>query len=346
MITGMDRIVAAANGERSDRIPVFCNLFDQGAKALGMSMQEYYSDGGNVAKAQLGMREKYGYDNLWSLFYVGKDVELLGCECIRFPEYGPPNVGDYIIKSHEDIAKLRIPEDITTHPAFRQELKCLNILREEAGGKYMICAYVTSSMALPALLMGMEKWLELLLFGPADVRDALLEKCSDFFQKRFAAYREAGADAFVYSNPFGSTDTIPMKLFKSLSLPWMERDIKAVGTEGVVYYCGSSRFNNVLDLIIERLGIASFYLSPLDDVAEGKKIIAGRGMATGVINDIPLIDWSAQKIRKEVKRIIDAGMAGGRFAFGTIGMPINISEDSIRVMLDAAYEYGAYERNG
>ncbi len=63
MMNGMERVVAAANGETSDRIPIFRNLFDQGARELGMSMREYYSNGEYVAEAQLKMREKYGYDN-------------------------------------------------------------------------------------------------------------------------------------------------------------------------------------------------------------------------------------------------------------------------------------------
>ena len=61
-------------------------------------------------------------------------------------------------------------------------------------------------MTLPAILLGMEKWMELLLCGPAELRDELLTKCSDFFRSEIAPYREAGADVLLYSNPFGSAD--------------------------------------------------------------------------------------------------------------------------------------------
>lgn len=343
MINGIDRLVAAANGEKSDRIPVFCNIFDQGPKELGIPAREYFLNGEYVAEAQLKMREKYGYDNLWSLFYVGKEAELLGCEKIILSKEGPPNVADFIIKNYDDIHNLQIPEDISTLPAFEQELKCLKILTREAGGKYPICAYVTASMTLPALLMGMDKWMELLFLGPADVRNELLAKCSDFFRKHLAAYKNAGADVFVYANAFGSTDTVPMKFFKESSLEWMKKDLENIDRAGLVYYCGSSRFNNVIDMVIEHLDISTFYLSPLDDVAQGKKIVAGRGVTCGVINDIPICDWSEHEIRKEVKRIIKAGMPGGKFAFGTIGTPYNIPEKNIRAMLDAAFKYGSYE---
>lgn len=342
MITGVDRLISAINGEKSDRIPVFCNLLDQGSIELGLSLEEYYSKGEYVAEGQLKMREKYGYDNVWSLFYVGKEAELLGCKKIIFAKDGPPNVEDFVIKTYEDIYKLEIPENLSTYPAFEEQLKCLNILKREVGGKHSICAYITATMALPALLMGMDRWMELLFCGPPELRDLLLAKCHDFFVKETNAFRDAGADVIVYSNPFGSTDIVPMKYFMNHSLPWIEKDIKAVGTAGIVYYCGMARFNNVIDTIIQKTGIGVYYLSPLSDIEEGKKIVSGRGLTCGVINDIKLIDWSKQEIRNEVKKMIDAGMSGGKFLFGTGVMPYAIPEDNIRTMCEAAYEFGSY----
>lgn len=343
MITGMDRWVAAINGEKLDRIPVFCNLLDQGAKEIGIAtLQEYYSKGEYVAEGQLKMREKYGYDNIWSLFYVGKEAELLGCQKIIYANDGPPNVEHYVIQSYDDIAKLEIPADIGSSPRFAEELKCLQMLKREVGGKYPICAYITASMTLPAILMGMDKWFELLFFGPHEVRDELLAKCCDFFHKEVTAYRNAGADIILYANPFGSTDFIPMKQFDNLSMPWMKKDLEPLGVDDMVYYCGSSRMNNVIASVFEQLNMKTFYLSPNDDVATGKKIVGSRGLTWGVINDIRLIDWSEQEVRTEVKRIIDAGMAGGKFGFGTLVMPYKIPERNIRAMLEAAYEFGRY----
>jgi uroporphyrinogen-III decarboxylase len=346
MITGMDRLVAAAKGERTDRVPVFCNLLDQGARELGMSLRDYYARGDLVAEAQLRMRANYGYDNLWGLFYVGKEAELLGCKNIVFAENGPPNVGHLVVKTEADIAKLQVPDDLAAHPAFQEPLKCLRILKQEAGGKYPICAYLTASVTLPAILMGMEKWMRLLLSGPASVRDELLMKCSDFFRKQIAVYRNAGADVLVYSNPFGSTDLVPMRLFQEFSLPWIERDLEPGGTQGVVYYCGGSRMGPVIEQVLSRTGIAVYYLSPMDDIALCKRIVAGRALCAGVINDIRMIHWSEEETRSEVRRIMEAGIPGGRFFFGTLVMPYDIPDRNIRAMLDAAYEYGCLPGGG
>ncbi len=340
MKTGMERLRAAALGEPCDRIPVFCNLLDQGARELGMSIREYYARGENVARGQLQMRAKFGYDNLWSLFYVGKEAELLGCRNILFAEDGPPNVGDMVLQDWEDIDRLQVPDDLEHHPAFEEPAKCLRILKEEAGGRYPICAYLTASMSLPAILMGMEKWLGLLLEGPSRLRDLLLEKCSEFFRREIALYRRLGADILLYSDPFASPDLVSMKVIRELSLPWMQRDLAEGGTEGVVFYCGGARVNRVMAEVYEKTGITAYYPSPYDDLVVARKTLAGRALCAGVINDIRLLDWSAEEIRAEVKRIVTEGGGGGRYLFGTLVMPYAIPESKIRVMLEAAYEFG------
>lgn len=345
MTTAMERVAAAINGEKSDRIPVFCNLLDQGPRELGMSAEEYYSKGEHVAEGQLRLREKFGYDNVWSLFFVGKEAEVMGCDEILYSEYGPPNVADYIIKSYDDIATFEVPCDVANHPRFEEQAECLRILREEVGGTHPICAYVTSSMTLPSMLMGMEQWMELLLAGPRDVRDELLLKCHQFFVSETQAYRDAGADLFFYANPFGSTDIVSRDFFMNTTLPWIKKDVEAVGTDGLVYMCGMSRLNDVIEPVLTTTGIGAYYLNPFDDIAEAKEIIDGRALTCGIINDIALIDWSAEEIRAQVKRMIDAGMPGGRFAFATMLMPLAIPEASIHTMLEAAYEFGSYDRS-
>lgn len=341
MTTSMDRLVAAAKGQIIDHIPVFCNLLDQGARELGLSIEEYFSSGGHVAEGQLRMLERFGHDNVWSLFYVGKEAELFGCKKIRYADDGPPNVEDFIIDCYDDIEKLKVPDDISSHPAFAETAKCLAILKREVGGKVPICAYLTASMSLPAILMSMEKWMELLMIGEPQVRDLLLEKCSDFFRKEIEAYRNAGADVLVYADPYGSTDIIPMKLFKALSLKWMKRDLEPGGLDGVVYYVGGARLNSVADQVIREVGIQAYYPGPLDDIGESMRIINDRALCAGVINDIRLLDWTPGDVRAEVRRIVQGGLQiGSKFFFGTVVMPYGIPDENIKAMIDAAKEFG------
>lgn len=341
-MTPLDILAAAVNGTPAPRIPVFCSLLDQGPRELGMSFREYFANGEHVAAGQLKLRARFGYDNVWSLFYVGKEAELLGCNEILFADDGPPNVSDFVIKNYDDIAKLEVPDDITAHPAWQETARCLNILRDEVGKKHPICAYLTASTTLPSVLMGMDKWMELLLSGPADVRDELLRKCSDFYQKEVAAYRAAGANVLVYSTPFGSTSFVGMKRFQSLIMPWMQRDLAPGGVGGIVYYCGMAPFNSVIAQVMDELKVNVHYISPLADLAEAKAIIGNRGLTCGVIDDIKMIHWTPEQTRAEVKRLCNIGKAGQHFLLGTGVMPLGIPEANIRAMLDAAFEFGSY----
>jgi uroporphyrinogen decarboxylase len=216
----------------------------------------------------------------------------------------------------------------------------MKILREEVGATHPICAYLTASTTLPTLLMGIEKWMELLLSGPVDVRDELLRKCSDFYQKEAAAYRAAGANVLVYSTPFGSTSFVGKKRYQEFSLPWMKRDLAPGGVGGIVYYCGMAPFNDVIETVRDELGIGVYYISPLADLAQAKALIGQKGLTCGVIDDIKLITWTPEQTRAEVKRMCEIGKPGGHFLFGTGVMPMAVPEENIRAMLDAAFEYG------
>lgn len=342
-MTPLEILSAAINGQPAPRIPIFCNLLDQGAWETGTRQADYYASGERVAEGQLRMRSYYGYDNVWSLFYVGKEAELLGCKSILFDDYGAPNVADFVIKSYDDIARLEVPDDITAHPAWKEIATCLRILKQEVGDTHPICAYVTASTTLPAILMGMDKWMELLLTGPTEIRDELLRKCSDFLQKQIAAYRAAGANVLVYSTPFGSTSFLGMKRFLAFSLPWMKRDLAPGGTAGVVYYCGMAPFNNVIKVVMDELGISAYHISPMADLAEAKGLIGTKGLTCGVIDDIRMIRWSPEETRAEVKRVCETGMVGGHFLFSTGVMPQALPEHNITAMLQAAFNYGIWQ---
>ena len=341
-MTPMERIGACFMDSPADRIPIFCNLIDQGAVELGISPAEYFSRGDLVAEAQLRMRERYGYDNVWGLFYVGKQAELFGNVKINFSLDGPPSIEEFPIKEFSDIRTLRFPENVLDHPSFQEVRRCIEILKLESAGRFPVCAYLSGTTTLPAVLMGMEKWMELLLCGPFDLRDELLEKCHQFVLREFAAYRALGVDLFLYTNVFASTDLLPMNLVQSLVLPWMKRDVSAVGTQGLVFYCGTFSMGAVLAQVIEATGIGVYYLSPRDDVKTALEIIAGRALTVGVINDMRLLDWTPDQVKDEVRRIIGIGKGQGKYGFGTVLMPLAIPGANIKALMAAAIEFGSF----
>lgn len=341
-MNGMERFGALMAGQTPDRVPIVCNLLDQGAQELGLSIRDYYARGELVAEGQLRMREKYGYDTLIGMFYSALEAEIMGCRNIVYADDGPPNVGHLVIGTPKDIQQLRVPDDLNEHPRFRELVNCISSLKVEAQGRYPVLAAVTASFTLPAMLMGIGPWMDLFLNGDSGLRDSLLETCSLFCSRQIAALREAGADLIVYVNPVASATFIQLSKFRELALPWTIRDLEQNGPAGVVFFNGGGRINPILPDLQSRTGIGAYYLNPYDDIGEARALLGPRALIAGAINDIRLIDWTPEEIDREVEKIMQLGKAAGGFLFGTLLMPYKIPEPHIRAMVEAAVRHGSY----
>ena len=193
-MNSMERFVSLMQGKLPDRVPVICNLLDQGAKELNMSIEEYYSKGENVAEGQIKLINKFGYDIAWGTFYIGYLAKILGSKKMIFSETGPPNVGNLIIKDYKDIEKLIIPDNLEENQNIIELVKCIKILKTEFEGKRHILSAVLSSFSLPSILMGMENYFNLIYTGPKDLLNLLLEKSSLYCEKLTHILRKSGVD--------------------------------------------------------------------------------------------------------------------------------------------------------
>lgn len=343
MTFGMDRFGALMSGQTPDRVPIVCNLLDQGAKEMGVSLREYYSRGELVAEGQLRMREKYGYDTLLGMFYSALEAEILGCQNIIYADDGPPNVGHLVIRTQEDIKKLHLPDNLDAHPRFRELTTCIGLMKRESAGRWPVLGVVTASFSLPAMLMGIGQWLDLFLNGDPGLRNLLLEKCSQFCSRQIIALRKAGADLIVYVNPVASATFITAQKSRQLALPWVIKDLEEPGASGVVFFNGGGKINPILADLQANTGIGAYYLNPFDDIREARQILGPQALIAGSINDIRLIDWSPEEIDREVERIMQAGKQSGGFIFGTLMMPFRIPEENIRALVAAAIRHGSYQ---
>ncbi len=343
-MTGTERFQALMQGRLPDRVPVVCNLLDQGAAEVGLAPAEYYSRAEHVARGRVRLREKYGYDTVVGTFYLALEAEVLGSRHVVFAQDGAPNLNPdrLVIHGERDIERLEVPADLADHPRFREQAACVRLVKQGVKGEAPVVAIVTGSFSLPAILMGIGPWLELLMCGRPAAAQLLLEKCSLFCRRHVAALREAGADLIVYANSVATADVITLRQFRELALPALQRDLDGLGTADLVYFNGGGRINPHLGHLLAETPLRAFYISPLDDVAEAKRALTGRGLLIASINDIALIGWSAAEIDAEVGRIMKAGKDGGGFAFATLAMPLAIPERNIRAMLESAARHGAY----
>ena len=75
LMTSRDRVLTAISMKEPDRVPMFLLLTMHGAKELGLSIREYFSQADYVVNGQLRLREKYRNDCIYTFFYAPIEIE-------------------------------------------------------------------------------------------------------------------------------------------------------------------------------------------------------------------------------------------------------------------------------
>lgn len=123
-----------------------------------------------------------------------------------FTEDGPPNSGEPVIKSFDQIAKLTVPGVKNSLP-LQRVLETTRQIYQTVKGETPIIGVVMSPFSLPVMQLGFEKYLELLYFRK-DEFNSLMKINEEFCVSWANAQLEAGATAICYFDPLASPTII------------------------------------------------------------------------------------------------------------------------------------------
>ena len=174
------------------------------------------------------------------------------------------------------LRKLNPPEDLYSHPRFHELASCIKTLKQESAGQWPVVGVVTASFSLPAMLMGVGGWLDLLLNGDAALRELLLQKCAAFASDKIMALKDAGADLIIYNNPLASATFILQPSFINWLCPGSLKTWNRAAPNGIIFFNGGGVINPILADLKKHTGIGAYYLNPFDDIVEAKAA-AGAG---------------------------------------------------------------------
>ena len=141
-------------------------------------------------------------------------------------------------------------------------------------------------------------------------------------------------------------DQISPELFGKLNVPLVQRcvqEIRAQGMKSIYYYCGNpnDRLDHILDVGADAVHFEESKKDFTIDIAEIVRKVDGRCVVFGNLDAIGVLqDGSADMIRSEVKRQLDAGRCNGnRFVMST-GSPVTpgTSAEKVRLYTDIVRE--------
>src|SRR5579863_8823912 len=108
-MTSLERTLAVLDHKVPDRVPVALHNFLMAARMMRADFGDVMRSGELLAEAQLAAWREFGHDVIMHENGVCAEAEALGCE-IHYPRDGAPHVKEPILKSVDDVAKLRLPD--------------------------------------------------------------------------------------------------------------------------------------------------------------------------------------------------------------------------------------------
>ena len=338
-MNSMQRVMTSISHKEPDRVPVFHLLSHYGAKELGISIKEYFSNPDYVAEAQLRMRKKYSNDCLYTFFYAPIEIEAFGGEVV-FVDDGPPNSGVPFIKNIEQIVNISPPKINDSKP-LQRVLEATSTLKKSIGEEAPIIGVVMSPFSLPVMQIGFEKYLELIYFRKEAFNQ--LMKINEAFCVSWAnAQLEAGATAICYFDPLASPAIIEREKYLETGHKVAQKTLRQIKGATATHLASGRGLPVVEDIVATGSAVLGF--SGEDNVKEIKERAAGKICLLGNLNGIDMANWDKEKTRNEVKGLIQKAAKGGGFILSDNhgDLPWQVSEDVLLEMAETVKEYGTY----
>jgi uroporphyrinogen decarboxylase len=324
-------------GKPVDRVPVVAVLVSYGARFIGKSMRTLYSDVTSYVESQMAVQEAFGLDAVLSSFEYSAISEAFGGTVAWF-ENQTPNMKKPAFTSADDALAAPLPNPYSSGrlPVI---LEATGRLGEHYKNKVPVFAAVPSPSALCILMLGLEKWLETLLFDEP-VADILLKKSEDFFLSWTDALLEQGTTALIMTEPLTSAEIVTRELFKTRILLKLHTVLAKVKGP-VVFHHSGSRLNHVLDLIPGLPQVAGVAVSSKDQLSHARQLIGPDMLLLGNIDNLSFPNASAAEIKEISMSRLRESAPSGHYILTNSGadIPVTTPPENIRAMLDASIEY-------
>lgn len=261
-----DRIVATLTGAPFDRRAFIPGLSLYGARLTGCSLERYYCDPLAYVAGQTAVREVFSPDVLFAPFVFAKIAAAFGCQMRAVPE-SAPNIWRAAISSVAELDLLCIP-DLDTSPDLAYFCDTVQRMVTQHGSTLPIAVALPSPTDLPALILGMDTWMETVLFD-RDNAWRVVDLIGTFIVRFANRMFELGADFAVMPCAFGSPALVTREVAEMFSKPVLVQTL-AQFAGPVIFHHGGAQILPFLDLFVDLPRLAGVAIDHLDDLARSR----------------------------------------------------------------------------
>lgn len=338
--TSLERMTAALNFEKADRVPVFLNNALAASRVIGVKVGQLLHNPELFAEALVTSYKTYQYDGVRISSDVTVEVEALGGR-VAFPEDAGGSLVEHPVKTRADFDGLKTLNP-QTDGRLATMLKTVSLVRRAVGEDTFIAATVQGPMNIASQLVGVPKAM-MMIFKEPD----FLEKMLDFaveisFNYGMAMYK-AGANCLTFGEASCSASILGPAHYRRFVKPRHERLVAALKAEGQPYQtmhiCGK------LDPILEDLadiGIASADIDSPVDMAAGRAKLGRRLAMIGNVAPLELMESSPERVTELARAALDGKEGLGLVLGAGCNMSPLCPPENIRAMVQAARNFGYY----
>lgn len=339
-MNGTERITRTLAGRPLDRRAFIPVLSLYGSRLINCPLEAYYTNPEAYAAGQLAVYREFAPDILLSPFAFALVGSALGSE-IRFSADQAPTIRKPAVAVPGEWDHLPLP-DPDKHPRLLYLREAVRILADRLQGVAPIAACLPSPIDIPALVMGMEGWLDMVLFNKAGAQ-RVLDKVSQFFVRLANCLFRDGATLAVLPCGYASPRIMMREPVESLMRPALTKALGQLLGPSILHHTGTDMLNH-LDILVGLPSVAGFAIDYREGLAETRRVAGndtallsgphGPSLAELDAARVEVICGSILNERKQAKDL--------RFILATMGadIPLNTPPENIHAMRKAVLTAG------
>jgi uroporphyrinogen decarboxylase len=312
-MSSKERIVAALEGTLQPRTPYTLTLSLYGAKLIDCALDEYYRNPQCYAEGQEAVHDLCSPDILFSPFAACMEAEAFGSE-LKFLPKAPPNIRKPAVHSADDFLGLSMP-DVDNHPSLLYLRESVRCLAERFNGQIPICGVLTAPVDLPAIVMGIDMWIETLVYAPEKAAK-IIDRIKKYFIRMANALFEDGADFICLPTMFSNPQILYPQLIDTLILPALNETFKEVNG-AIIFHHGGNPLVPYLDRYLSLSNVAGFAVDHRDSLDEAREVLGSDRLLLGNICGPTLSRTPVGKVLEKVDFILDNRKGDPHFVFST-----------------------------
>lgn len=338
-MNSLERVLATIPGIETDYQPFTMLLSLYGASLLKTNTVDYYRNPVLWFEGQKAVVDTFDPDILITPFSFPIEAEAFGSKLVFLNKYAP-NSKKPIITDLSQIKDLPTPDFEKSLP-IQFFLKSVNLLAQNYGKTKAIASPMHAPSDIPALLMGMEMWIDTLLFHHDKVKE-IMEKTIDQFVRLGNEFIERGATFLVVPVNFTTAMIITNRIFEML-LPYLEKAFSQIKGP-IVIHNGGSKLMPFIDRFAKLTNVIAFVLEPTESFNDARKIIGEKMVLMGNLDGPGFVKLNNEKAKEKTLKILNDRKNDKHFIFATSNadIPYETPVEIIQTVVDTIRNFKKY----